>query len=662
MNLELEPFISGNHYLANQVFSDLRETARPMFAAARDALARLENDTDHYAFARQLRSSLLRAVGGLPKRRRVKAFTETERLELDGITIRKICFESLPGFHVPALLYEPAPAPSHGPAVLFACGHGVSGKAYPPYQRVCRELAANGFTVLAPDPVSQGERCQLYNPRSGNAGAGRSVMEHTQMAWPLALLGENLARYIINDLMAAVDILTSLPTVDPKKIGMTGSGGGGLQTAYMMVCDDRIRAAAPCTYITERELFLRTGQAADGEQNIHGMFSMGLNHADMIVAFAPRPVLVGAARYDFFPLKGTMETVQQARRCVRRVVGKAAAETINLVVGEHGHMYSAELRGEAVRFFRRHLAEDASPYQPRSDRDIPVVGESRLFVCDDGQAVSAFRREKTIFDFARESLKGLKSKRPKLTPRRLAAVLAIDDRWGKRSPTYPIVRRKEGFLQEHDLHAEEVQFYSDDRTVLNGLFYRSASAGADRLPLSLVVPADGLDGASRYLGTVRHQLRLGRCVFVGELRGTGMGKNADLLPMDRLDPLSTEYVLNINYDNAGKCLMGRRVYDIIRMADYVEERTDTLPRGSAIYADGPAAMAALFAAGLDERITSGVLTGMPPRLDAFLDTPDYEVVSPYRYMIYGCLKTVDLPDILAMLPDDTFTIRDSLVW
>jgi hypothetical protein len=66
-----------------------------------------------------------------------------------------------------------------------------------------------------------------------------------------------------------------------------------------------VAAAAPATFIMNRETYQRTGQPQDAEQIWPGFTGAGLDHEDILLAMAPKPVCVLAVTSDFFPIEGT---------------------------------------------------------------------------------------------------------------------------------------------------------------------------------------------------------------------------------------------------------------------------------------------------------------------------------------------------------------------
>ncbi|CAK4863939.1 unnamed protein product, partial [Aphanomyces euteiches] len=235
----------------------------------------------------------------------------TGEIEREEYTIRKVVFQSLPGIYVTANLYVPKGDGRPYPAVLFTCGHIEAGKAAPIYQKVCIELVRNGMVVLAIDPVSQGERMQGYDPVIGRTHV-RWHAEHTYLGLQCELAGRHIIRYFVWDLIRSVDYLCDLEEVDATSIGVTGNSGGGIQSILAMLADERIAAAAPCTYISSREAYMKTGQSQDGEQILDGAISEGMDYDDYITLFAPKPVLIGAVESDFFCLEGTVASFEQA--------------------------------------------------------------------------------------------------------------------------------------------------------------------------------------------------------------------------------------------------------------------------------------------------------------------------------------------------------------
>ncbi|MFM7593773.1 MAG: alpha/beta hydrolase family protein, partial [Isosphaeraceae bacterium] len=177
-----------------------------------------------------LRNRFFHLIGGLPTTRKpieIKVMGEFNELDY---TVRRVIFESLPGYFVPAVVYLPKNRKEPLPAIVSPCGHSRNGKAHPEYQILHGNLAKRGFVVLCHDPVGQGERSQFWNSENKRSKYNLGCGEHAVLGSALELLGMSLARYRIWDAMRAIDALLTLPEVDSSRIGCVGNSGGGTLT------------------------------------------------------------------------------------------------------------------------------------------------------------------------------------------------------------------------------------------------------------------------------------------------------------------------------------------------------------------------------------------------------------------------------------------------
>src|SRR5262249_35814968 len=153
---------------------------------------------------------------------------------------------------------------------------------------------------------------QFWDAEKGKSRFNLGCGEHAVLGNPLYLLGSSLARFRIWDGLRGLDYLASLKDVDATKLGCAGNSGGGTLTAYLAALEPRIAAAAICCYITTlpRRMGnrIQTDPSADPEQDIFGFVSDGIDHAGLLALCAPRPILLGTATFDFFPIEGAKET------------------------------------------------------------------------------------------------------------------------------------------------------------------------------------------------------------------------------------------------------------------------------------------------------------------------------------------------------------------
>jgi acetyl esterase/lipase len=320
--------------------------------ARRVVLAGIRTERDLLRLQGELRTKLLTMLGGLPSTRTPLKAQITGRIQMTGFHIEKLVFESLPGIFVTALVYVPAGGRGPHPAVLVACGHSANGKAH--YQALCQRLVARGYVVICWDPVGQGERSQFWDAATARSRYNLICGEHAILGNLAYLAGTNLARWEVWDGMRALDYLLTRSEVDPARISITGTSGGGFQAALIAALDPRIRTVAPSCYITALPMRVSNrifkDPDSDPEQDPYGMIADGIDHTGLLVLMYPRPIFVAAAVLDFFPIEGTRRTFREIAALYRRF---AHGDRIAMTEGYHEHEFSMDNQAAAITFLDR---------------------------------------------------------------------------------------------------------------------------------------------------------------------------------------------------------------------------------------------------------------------------------------------------------------------
>lgn len=317
--------------------------------ARRRAWESIRTQEDLVRMQEQLRTKLLAMIGGLPQEKAALNPRITGRIQMDGFHIEKLIFESMPRLYVTALVYVPDDLSRKHPAVLVPVGHATDGKSH--YQALCQHLVQRGYVVISWDPPGQGERSQFWDAKNHKSRYNLICAEHAVMGNLAYLAGTSLARWEIWDGMRAVDYLLTRPEVDPERINITGTSGGGFQATLIAALDGRIKVAAPSCYITAlpMRIFNRIFKDPDSdpEQDLDGMISSGLDHPGLLLLMYPRPVFVAAAVLDFFPIEGTHKTFREVSNLYTRF---GHGDRIAMREGYHDHQFSAENQEAALEF------------------------------------------------------------------------------------------------------------------------------------------------------------------------------------------------------------------------------------------------------------------------------------------------------------------------
>ncbi len=276
----------------------------------------------------------------------------TRVLHRDGYRVECLAYESLPGLWVAGNLYVPA-GPGPHPAILYVCGHAELQKAH--YQEHGRRYAQLGFVTLVVDTIQLGE-VRGYHHGPYRYGA---FHWYSRGYTPAAVEAWNGIR--------GLDLLASRPEVDPQRLGVTGTSGGGAVTWWIAAADDRVRVASPSC---------GTGTVAAhvGERTIDGhcdcMFPInaaGWCLVDFAALIAPRPLLIVSADRDSLFSISSIEDFHRRLAAVYRHLGAEA--NLKLFTFRAGHSYQPASRRVTFHWFLRHLQGRDVPLDEVADVD-----------------------------------------------------------------------------------------------------------------------------------------------------------------------------------------------------------------------------------------------------------------------------------------------------
>src|SRR3954467_15804410 len=380
-------------------------------------------------------------------------------VERPGYRIEKLTFESRPRLYVTANLYVPAGS-GRRPAILGPLGHSVNGKAWPSYQKLFSNLARKGYVVLAYDPFGQGERIEYPGGRPGQSAiSGGGTGEHEYAGRRLVLLGANFGLFRAWDGIRGIDYLLTRPEVDPDRIGCCGQSGGATMTQFLGALDGRISAAVVSMGNTENLAQADVeppGSADDAEQNIVPALARGIDRADLLYAFAPKPLLIGITLHDaghtYSPeyVSGSRDFLDEYKRSYG-LLGAADRVSLQATTVSHGYVY--EMRRATYAWFNRWFdmkdADDRETSQA-------VESESTLFVTTTGFVTTSFGGE-TALSLTRQMAESVRPERALSAEgvrARVREVLGIEESPG------PVAARVLATIQKPGYTAEQFEFVS----------------------------------------------------------------------------------------------------------------------------------------------------------------------------------------------------------
>ncbi len=289
--------------------------------------------------AEYLRGQILAASGLLPMPAKAPLNARmTDRIDRGSYTVEKVYFESLPGFYVTGNLYRPKVTDgSKVPAVLCPHGHWTYGRIESSNLNSTPARAANfamqGYVAFTYDMVGYNDSAAI----SHRFAIGHREGFDRETLWSVNLLGLQLWNSI-----RSVDLLLSLPEVDPGRIGVTGESGGGTQTFLLAAIEDRIKISGPVNMIS---YVMQGGSLCENAPNLR----IDTENVEIGALAAPRPMVMISATGDW--TRNTWIEEYPATRAIYRLLG--AEDKLTTVQINAPHNYNLDSREAVYTWFAR---------------------------------------------------------------------------------------------------------------------------------------------------------------------------------------------------------------------------------------------------------------------------------------------------------------------
>lgn len=318
------------------------------------------------------------------------------RIDCGEYTIEKVYFESAPGFFVTGNLYRPKNVQGKAPGVLFTHGHKENARlALEPddkvrqqiadgaerfekggrtlYQSMCVQLARMGCVVWQWDMLSDSDSVQFSREIVHKFKTQRPEM-NTAENWGLyspqaeAHLQSIMGLQTLNAIRS-LDFLLSLPEVDPGRIAVTGSSGGGTQAMMLAAIDDRITLSFPVVMVSTAMQGGCTCESAS-------LLRVNTGNVEFAALCAPKPQGMNTA--DDWTKEMAVKGFPDLQKLYALY---GAKERVFLLRGEHfPHNYNAVTRSAFYTFLNKHFK--LGQVAPVIERDIEPLPREQLTVWD----------------------------------------------------------------------------------------------------------------------------------------------------------------------------------------------------------------------------------------------------------------------------------------
>ena len=256
---------------------------------------------------------------------------------LPGYRIRKLRFEAVPGWWIPALLYEPMKLSGKRPVVLNVNGHDGKGKAADYKQIRCINQAKRGMIALNVEWIGMGQFT--------------SRMSHYQMN-QMDLCGTaGIAPFFLN-MSKGLDVLLSHPNADPKRVAVAGLSGGGWQTIFISSLDERVTLANPVAGYSSFKTRARHGMDLGDSEQTPNDLALYADYTHLTALLANRAALLTYNAKDncCFTAGHALPPLLAAAQPIFRLLGRGEFLRSHINHDPGSHNFELDNRQQLYRF------------------------------------------------------------------------------------------------------------------------------------------------------------------------------------------------------------------------------------------------------------------------------------------------------------------------
>lgn len=301
----------------------------------------------------------------------------------DGYSVTNIALETIPGYWLTGNLYMPVGVAGPYPAILNPHGHSASpdgehgwarhGRFKKDVQLRAAALARMGAICLTVDMFGYGDQREFLGEN-----AHRTPLAMRIQTW---------------NNIRAIDFLTSLPEVDPTRIGVTGHSGGATQAILLSALDSRISVSVPVAMVSG---WFFGGCPCESGLPIHRSETHFANNAMIAALAAPRRQLLISDGGDWTRLTPELEFpyIEQA---YRRLGSEKQVSVVHFA--DEGHDYGFPKRRALYPYLARVLGLDLT----RIQKDDGIIDES-ILTLEKADKMRVFNRNHPVPDHAQRDV------------------------------------------------------------------------------------------------------------------------------------------------------------------------------------------------------------------------------------------------------------------